>query len=281
MTLSGKHLAMFSAATCAAAVLFFSLAARIPALVMLVAISLLCALTTLGTAILGRLAPDKLTAFQHLVFGGVLGLTLGRLALATAYIVLGPGLLTSVAVVVLLTFAAVWLYLTAPRMRWLDDDVVELTVWLIASSALLILASGPFANIADPTNDGFAFVRYFNFDFLHHAAIAAELSRSVPPINIYFAGEPMHYYWFSHTLPSAIKQLTGVTGITALSSVLPLNVLLFTGALLGTARVYLPMRQARVGAVAVGLFSYSYVGFLFFLREFGPRSSARCCLSTP
>ena len=241
MTLSGKHLAIFSAATCAVAVLFFSLAARIPALVMLVALSLLYALTTLGAAVLGHLAPEKLTAFQRVVFGGVLGLTLGRLALATAYIVFGPGLLTSAAVVVLLTLAAIWLHVTAPRMRWLDDDIVELTVWLIVSSALLILASGPFANIADPTNDGFAFVRYFNFDFLHHAAIAAELSRSVPPINIYFAGEPMHYYWFSHTLPSAIKQLTGVTGITALSSVLPLNVLLFTGALLGAARVYLPL----------------------------------------
>ena len=270
MALSGKHSAMLSAATCAAAVVFFSLSARVPALVAFVSLSLFCLLTTLGAAVLGRLAPEQLTGFQRLAFGGVLGLMLGRLALATAYISFGPGFLTSVVVVAMLTLVAIWLHIATPRMRWLDDDTAELNVWLIASSALLVLASGPFAHIADPTNDGFAFVRYFNFDFLHHAAIAAELSRSVPPVNIYFAGEPMHYYWFSHTLPSAIKQLTGVTGIAALSSVLPLNVLLFTGALLGTARVYLPLRQTRVAAVAVGLFSYSYVGFLFFLRELGP-----------
>ena len=215
----------------------------------------------LGAILLRRLLPDERSVLNQLVFGAIVVQTLGRMLLmligmvvrfdVVAYAVFAAAVVTSM--VAVRGPYRLRLALTAS-----EAAVSRHILWLAAG--LLVGMGLAFAGVGAATSSGLAFPSYFNDDFLHHASVASELTRGVPPANPYMAGSPMHYYWFYHLWPAAIAATTHITAIQAMTSTAPFVALLFVAALMIT--VSYPDVRARSLAVAVSLFASSLVGIL-------------------
>ncbi len=205
------------------------------------------------------------------VVGAAAGQVLGRLCLLGAAGVAGPraGALVTVAAGVLLTAAvatSVW------KRSWFDEeDRHDLRAACWISSAVIMVAAVVYAFVGRSTASGVVFIPYFNLDYLQHSSIAAELSRSVPPGNPFFAGAPLHYYWFYHVYPAALAALTGAPARYAVASTVPFLALHFIAVLVLLPRGW-AAAPARHTAVAVALFAPSFVGVLALLQAVLPQA---------
>jgi hypothetical protein len=101
-------------------------------------------------------------------------------------------------------------------------------------------------------------------------AIVAELSRAVPPQNIYFVGEPLHYYWLSHLWPGSLAVVADAPAQAVLSATLPLTVTLFVAALFLVVKRFVRETRASVLAVLIALIAFSYLGWLFLAVQIVP-----------
>ncbi len=88
---------------------------------------------------------------------------------------------------------------------WTFQETVWLFVWvLIVATAVFF----PFYGVGRETQDGFAFRPYFNADFFRNMSVAGSLaSTGIPPMNPYFSGYTLHYYWFFHVMAGFIRTL--------------------------------------------------------------------------
>ncbi len=88
---------------------------------------------------------------------------------------------------------------------WTLQEAVWLFVWLVIVAAALFF---PFSGVGRETQDGFAFRPYFNADFFRNMSVAGSLaSTGIPPMNPYFSGYTLHYYWFFHLMAGFIRVL--------------------------------------------------------------------------
>ena len=63
----------------------------------------------------------------------------------------------------------------------------------------------PFAHLGEITANGQDYRAYFTADYAWRRAVVSELAKGdVLPINPYFAGDPLHYYWMPHVF-SAVQ----------------------------------------------------------------------------
>lgn len=81
------------------------------------------------------------------------------------------------------------------------------TVWLFAWLAIVAAAIFfPFAGVGRETADGFTYRPYFNADFFRNMSVAGSLaSTGIPPVNPYFSGYTLHYYWFFHVMAAFVR----------------------------------------------------------------------------
>lgn len=253
------------------AVLTFGAAARVAPMAILAGALLFGAMATAGTAIFARVIPSDRSGLELWVFGSVLGLAMGRVALVVASLLLGNGASSVWTVVGGFIVMAALVHGRRERGLWLTpDDQLELPGLAVIACCILLTTAVAYHGVGRATAAGYAFVPYFNWDFLQHVSTTAELARAVPPENPCFAGERLQYYWLYHLWPAAIERLTGVTARDALVGSLPFNNLLFAAALTLIVRRIVPDRRARTVAVLAGVMSYSYIGLLFLATHLGP-----------
>ncbi len=218
-----------------------------------------------GIVLLRRVWPEDQAGLPVLVFGSVLGLALGRFCLVATSLVCGPGPLgVGIALLVLIGSSALAFCWFGRRLLpgWDDSDAQE-AKWIGSLLTVLFFSLAVvYWGVGRPTPQGFAFVPYFDLDYLNHASVTAELTRGIPPENPDFAGERLHYYWGYHLWPAAIKSLTGVSAREALTATVLPTVALFVAAVGLWLRSYLSDRVVRYAAVGVGLFASSYLGLL-------------------
>ncbi len=82
-------------------------------------------------------------------------------------------------------------------------DTVWLLIWLVIVAAAVFI---PFYGVGRQTPDGFAYRPYFNADFFRNMSVAGSLaSTGIPPMNPYFSGFTLHYYWFFHVMAAFIR----------------------------------------------------------------------------
>lgn len=115
------------------------------------------------------------------------------------------------------------------------------------------------------------FTTLFVNDYFNHLAVTAELARQLPPANIYFSGQPAHYYWFFHTVPAAFYRLSGF--------VIELRYLLLTINIVNIAFFFLSLNlllrsvgfTRRVSGWTLGLLlvGYSYMDLFLIGRAVG------------
>jgi len=82
-------------------------------------------------------------------------------------------------------------------------DTVWLFTWLAVVAAAVFF---PFSGVGRETADGFAYRPYFNADFFRNMSVAGSLaSTGIPPVNPYFSGYTLHYYWFFHVMAAFLR----------------------------------------------------------------------------
>jgi len=259
---------------CTIGIAAFAYAAQLPLLGEVAAIGVFLALAYPGAILVRRALGEKGSALEVLVFGAALGLALGRLGIAAAGLVFGPGPLATLTFLTAFVFTGLTLRPTGGILRsWDSRDALE-SRWILGMvGALLLVIAIPYAGIGRPTASGHAFAPYFDRDYLNHIGLIAELGRSLPPENPFFAGERLHYYWSYHLLPASIAQLTGVSARDALNLTQIPTIALFVAALGLWARTYIASAMARWFAVAIALFAPSLIGLLYLLKTCAPSVS--------
>lgn len=82
-------------------------------------------------------------------------------------------------------------------------DTVWLFCWLAIVAAAIFF---PFSGVGRETTNGFAYRPYFNADFFRNMSVAGSLaSTGIPPVNPYFSGYTLHYYWFFHVMVAFVR----------------------------------------------------------------------------
>ncbi len=79
---------------------------------------------------------------------------------------------------------------------------------------LLVIASTwlPFSRIGARVDGNYAYRAYFSSDYLKHMSVVESLNDGrLPPANLYFAGDPLHYYWLPYATPAVVARLSGST----------------------------------------------------------------------
>ena len=90
--------------------------------------------------------------------------------------------------------------LVAPAFRSRDIVAVCLLIALVPA-----IVGRPFSRVGETLPDGGkAYRAYFTADFIWRMAVAAELAKGdVPPVNPFYRGDRLNYYWLAHLLPAA------------------------------------------------------------------------------
>ena len=84
----------------------------------------------------------------------------------------------------------------------------------IAAAGLLVvvLTLLPMSRIGAPFDGKYAFRAYFSSDYLKHYSVVEALNQGkIPPENLYFQGEALHYYWLPYAWPASLSRMAGST----------------------------------------------------------------------
>lgn len=157
-----------------------------------------------GVLILRAIAPSQ-GWLPALAFGPLAGQALASLAMTLLWVAGGRG---------------VWLLIAAPaivaalipvahrlRDRWRLPAVEPGDAFALALVVLIVpvITGLPFAHLGEITPAGQAYRAYFTSDYVWRRAVVIELAKGASPlpINPYFNGDVLHYYWMPHILPGA------------------------------------------------------------------------------
>jgi hypothetical protein len=136
----------------------------------------------------------------------------------------------------------------------------------LAAALLLpiLLAAVPFLKVGAPVEGGIAYRAYFSADLMTHLSVVAELQKSgYPPVNPFYTGESLHYYWLFFAHP-AVFGSSGANQAALLSLYLA-SAMLFTGLFFGAARELGLAPSRAFLAASVTLLAVSYEGVLSLL----------------
>jgi len=119
-----------------------------------------------------------------------------------------------------------WLLVAAPLLVWTlavparglrgrlrlpatqPGDAVALALLAVIVPVIVGL---PFAHVGELTPDGQAYRAYFTADYVWRRAVVIELAKGAAPLplNPYFAGDVLHYYWMPHVLSAVQYRFAG------------------------------------------------------------------------
>ena len=140
-----------------------------------------------------------------LAFGPLIGQAFGSLVLTLLWVAGGRGPWLIVAAAVLVAAAALPARRLAGRFRLpitTPGDVSALALLLLI---VPVIVGFPFAHVGEITANGVDYRAYFTADYVWRRAVVIELAKGdVLPVNPYYAGDALHYYWMPHVL-SAVQ----------------------------------------------------------------------------
>lgn len=138
-------------------------------------------------------------------FGPLVAQACGSLVLTLLWVAGGRGAWLIVAVPLLIAALVLPARRLAGRFRLpatAPGDAVALAVLLLM---VPVLVGFPFAHVGEITPNGQDYRAYFTADYVWRRAVVTELAKGdVLPVNPYFAGDALHYYWMPHVL-SAVQ----------------------------------------------------------------------------
>jgi hypothetical protein len=197
-------------------------------------------------------------------FGPFVGQALGSLVLTMLWVAgaRGPWLLLAAPILVAL------LIVPARRMqgRWTlpQTERTDIVALAIVSLIVPLLVAWPFAHVGEITPGGQAYRAYFTADYVWRRAVVLELAKGAAPlpVNPYFAGDVLHYYWMPHLLPAV--QYRFAEGWASLDELLLIHSisidLFFVAFLYGMARTFRVKPWAAAGGVVFAIVASSLEG---------------------
>jgi hypothetical protein len=157
-----------------------------------------------GVLIVRSLAPGG-GWLAPLAFGPLIGQALGSFVLTLLWVAgaRGPWLIIVAPVLVaLLAWPARRL---AGRWRLPFTEPADSLALLLVLLLVPLVVGLPFAHVGEISAAGQDYRAYFTADYVWRRAVVIELAKGdVLPINPYFKGDPLHYYWMPHVL-SAVQ----------------------------------------------------------------------------
>ncbi len=100
------------------------------------------------------------------------------------------------------------------RRRAVDGESSKTDLAGILFILLVVVAATrlPFSRIGYPLDGKYAYRAYFSSDYLKHFSVVESLNNGpMPPANLYFAGEALHYYWLPYAVPAVVARVAGST----------------------------------------------------------------------
>lgn len=108
---------------------------------------------------------------------------------------------------------------------------------IVAFFCVAALTWYPFSRIGFPVDKNYAYRAYFSSDYLKHCAVVESLNRTgIPPANLYFQGEALHYYWLPYATPAFVAFFTGSTAESMFAFSFTVNFLFILLLLLAVAK---------------------------------------------
>jgi len=216
-----------------------------------------------------------------LSFGPLLGQALGSLVLMGLWAAGGRGVWVLIAAPLLAALAIK----PAARLRgrWRLPESVGGDAVALATLLLIvpIVAGVPFAHVGEITGEGQFYRAYFTADYVWRRAVVAELAKGAfLPVNPYFAGDALHYYWMPHVLTAV--QYRFAEGWASLDELLLVRSVFidafFVALLYGTVRLFGVRPWASAAGVAFVIVSSSFEGgyaLYDFWSHGGPMAAVR------
>ncbi|HXV62939.1 MAG TPA: hypothetical protein VEK15_19730 [Vicinamibacteria bacterium] len=130
--------------------------------------------------------------------------------------------------------------------------------------AVGLLVALPYSHVGTEVPEGFAYRAYFSADLMTHLSVVSELQKGAfPPVNPFYAGDFLAYYWLFFIFPAAVGEWTSSQG--ALLSLALASGQLFAGLLFcAMRRAGLPRSRAFL-ATLVAIAAASFDGVLVLL----------------
>jgi hypothetical protein len=159
------------------------------------------------------------------------------------------------------------------------DDAIALAVLLLIVPAVTGLA---FAHVGEITANGQDYRAYFTADYVWRRAVVSELAKGdVLPVNPYFAGDALHYYWMPHVL-SAV-QYRFAAGWASLDELLLIRSIsidaMFIAFLYAMTRAFRARPWPAAAGVTFVVFASSFEG-LYALWDFARNGSPLAAVKT-
>ena len=222
-----------------------------------------------GVFILRAIAPGS-GWLAPVAFGPLLGQALGSFVLTLLWVAGGRGVWT-IAIAPLIVATLVW---PARRLAGRFRLPVTETHDLIALALVLLLvplvAGLPFAHVGELGPDGQDYRAYFTADYVWRRAVVIELAKGdALPVNPYFRGDALHYYWMPHVLSGVQYRFAGAWA--TLDELLLIRSISIDAALVaflyGMVRTFTVRPWAAAGGVAFVVLASSFEG-LYAMVEF-------------
>jgi hypothetical protein len=203
-----------------------------------------------------------------LAFGPLVGQALGSFVLTLLWVAGGRGpwlIIVAPILVALLVWPARRL---AGRWRLPFTESSDALALLVLLLLVPLVVGLPFSHVGEISADGQDYRAYFTADYAWRRAVVSELAKGdVLPINPYFKGDPLHYYWMPHVL-SAVQYRSGVATLDELLLIRSVAIdAVLIAFLYGMVRTFGVRPWAAAGGVAFVVLSSSFEG-LYALYDF-------------
>ena len=140
-----------------------------------------------------------------LAFGPFVGQALGSLVLTLLWVAGGRGPWLIAAAPLLVAVLAAPARNLAGRIRLPATGPGDATALALVLLLVPVIVGFPFAHVGEITANGQDYRAYFTADYVWRRAVVIELAKGdVLPVNPYYAGDALHYYWMPHVL-SAVQ----------------------------------------------------------------------------
>lgn len=138
---------------------------------------------------------------------------------------------------------------------------------VFALLVIVVLTWLPFSKIGYPVDGKYAYRAYFSSDYLKHFSVIEALNKgSLPPDNLYFKGETLHYYWLPYAVPSVLSRLAGSTAKALFAFSFTVN-FLFILMLLKLAGLIVPRRKELPPLAVLLVLTPSLEGFYLWIAR--------------
>lgn len=222
-----------------------------------------------GVLIVRAMAP-ALGWLAPVAFGPLLGQALGSFALTLLWVAGGRGVWT-IAVAPLIVAALMWpARRLAGRFRLPVTDSGDLIALTLLLLLVPIITGLPFAHVGELGPDGQDYRQYFTADYIWRRAVVIELAKGdVLPVNPFFKGDALHYYWMPHLLSAVQLRFAGAWA--TLDELLLVQSIAIDAALVaflyGMVRTFAVRPWAAAAGVGFVVLSSSFEG-LYAILEF-------------